>query len=117
MARHCLCLDLVDDADSVERYRAWHRPGATPPAIIRSIRAADITLMEIYQIADRLIMIMETGPNFSSEAKAAADAADPDVKAWEQLMDQFQKPLSGAQHGEKWVSATLIFDLSGHPPE
>lgn len=117
MARHCLCLDLVDDADSIDRYRAWHRPGATPPAIIRSIRAADIILMEIYQIADRLIMIMETGPDFSSGIKAAADAADPDVRAWEALMDQFQKPLSGARAGEKWTPAELIFDLSRHPSE
>ena len=117
MARHCLCLDLVDDADSIERYRAWHRPGATPPPIIRSIRAADITLMQIYQVADRLVMIMETGPGFSADAKAAADAADPDVRAWEALMDQFQKPLPGAGAGEKWTPAELIFDLSRHPSE
>ena len=117
MARHCLCLDLVDDADSIERYRAWHRPGATPPAIIRSIRAADISLMEIYQLGDRLVMIMETGPAFAPEATAAADAADPDVRAWETLMDQFQKPLPDAGSGGKWRSAELIFDLSRHPVE
>ena len=117
MARHCLCLDLVDDADSIERYRAWHMPGATPPAIIRSIRAADITLMEIYQLADRLVMIMETGPAFSPGLKAAADAADPDVRAWETLMAQFQKPLPAARAGKKWAPAELIFDLSQHSLE
>ena len=53
---------------------------------------------------------METGPAFSPEATAAADAADPDVRAWEALMDQFQKPLPDAGSGGKWRSAELIFD-------
>ncbi|KQW80786.1 L-rhamnose mutarotase [Brevundimonas sp. Root1279] len=114
MARHCLLLDLVDDPESMVRYRAWHEPGRTPEAVIRSIRAADITAMEIYQLGDRLVMIMETGPAFSAETKAKADASDPDVQAWERLMDQFQTPTPFARAGEKWTPAERIFDLAGH---
>jgi len=112
MTRHCLLLDLVDDAELIARYRAWHAPGATPPAIVRSIRAADITGMEIYQLGDRLVMIMETGPAFSAEAKAAADAADADVQAWEALMSQFQRPTPWTPAGQKWTPAERIFDLA-----
>lgn len=114
MARHCLLLDLVDDPESMARYRAWHQPGQTPVAVIRSIRAADITAMEIYQLGDRLVMLMETGPAFSPEAKAAADASDADVQAWERLMDRFQTPTPFAQAGEKWTRAEQIFDLADH---
>lgn len=114
MARHCLLLDLVDEEESIARYREWHRPGRTPDAVIRSIRAAGVTAMEIYQLGDRLVMIMETGPDFSPDAKAAADASDADIRAWEQLMDQFQKPTPFAREGEKWTPTERIFDLADH---
>lgn len=113
--RHVLMLDLIDDPDKIARYEAWHAAGAVPPAVVRSIRAADITGMEIHRLGDRLVMIMEAGPAFSSEAKAAADAADPDVQAWERLMDGFQKPTPFARQGEKWTPAARIFSLDEQP--
>ena len=113
--RHVLMLDLIDDADKIARYEAWHGAGAVPAAVVRSIRAADITGMEIHRLGDRLVMIMETGPAFSGEAKAAADAADPDVQAWEALMDGFQTPTPFARPGEKWTPATRIFSLDEQP--
>ncbi|HEV7608787.1 MAG TPA: L-rhamnose mutarotase, partial [Steroidobacteraceae bacterium] len=61
---------------------------------------------------NRLFMVMEVGPAFSLEAKAAADAADPDVQAWEKLMWKFQRPLPWAQPGQKWVPAEMIYDLA-----
>lgn len=114
MARYCLLLDLIDDPESIARYRAWHEPGQTPEAVIRSIRSADITAMEIYQLGDRLVMIMETGLTFSPEAKAAADASDPDIRAWEALMEQFQKATPWAAPGQKWTPAERIFELAQH---
>jgi L-rhamnose mutarotase len=113
--RHVLMLDLIDDADKIARYEAWHASGAVPAAVVRSIRAADITTMEIHRLGDRLVMIMETGPGFSIAEKAAADAADPDVQAWETLMDSFQKATPFARPGEKWTPATRIFSLDEQP--
>ncbi len=115
MTRLCLFLDLVDDPELMAAYRRWHAPGGLPPAIARSIRAADILEMEIWQAGDRMVMIMETGPSFDPAAKAAADAADPEVQAWETLMDRFQKRLPFAPAGVKWVSAEKIFALSEQP--
>ena len=48
--RHVLALDLQEDPELIEQYRAWHRPGGPPPAIIESLRAAGITEMEIFLI-------------------------------------------------------------------
>lgn len=110
--RYCFALDLQDDPALIARYQAWHAPGAVPEAITRSIRAADIRALEIWQTGDRLFMIMEVGPAFSAEAKAAADATDADVQAWERMMWEFQKPLPHAKDGEKWVALQRIYALS-----
>ena len=113
--RHCLALDLKDDPALIERYEAWHAPRAMPPAVIASIRAADILDMQIWRLGARLFMIMETGPGFSPEAKASADMASEDVQAWERLMWEFQQPLPGAAEGEKWLPMKRIFALDEQP--
>lgn len=114
-ARHVLLLDLVDDPAAIARYEAWHADGALPPAIGRSIRGAGIEAMEIYRTGTRLVMVMETSTGFDPAAKAAADAADPDVQAWEALMDSVQRPVPSATPNEKWTSAARIFTLSTQP--
>jgi len=81
----------------------------------RHDRDADIRDMQIWRFGTRLFMIMETGPNFSPEAKAAADLASEDVQAWERLMWEFQQPLAGAADGEKWVAMKQIFAKSDQP--
>jgi L-rhamnose mutarotase len=113
--RHCLALDLKDDPDLIARYRAWHAPGGPPAAVARAIRAAGIMDMEIYLTGNRLFMVMETGPDFSFEAKARTDAADPDIRAWEKLMWEFQQALPWAAPGEKWLRAERIFALDEQP--
>jgi L-rhamnose mutarotase len=109
--RRLLLLDLKDDPVLIAAYEDWHRPGRVPQRVLDSIRAAGITGLEIYRSGNRLAMVMETGPGFDAEAKAKADAADPDVAAWETLMSAFQQPLPWAEPGEKWLAAERIFTL------
>ncbi len=113
--RHVLLIDLVDDAEAIAQYEAWHADGALPPAIGESIRAADITAMDIYRSGNRLVMLMETGPDFDPQAKAAADAGDPAVQAWERQMNQVQRPLPWAAADAKWTPAARIFSLDEQP--
>jgi L-rhamnose mutarotase len=115
MARHCLVLDLKDDPELIEQYRRWHAPGGPPEPVIRAIRASGIEDMEIHLSGNRLFMIVDATPAFSWEAKARADAADPNVQAWETLMDQFQAPVAWARPGEKWARAERIFSLKELP--
>ena len=115
MARHVLLLDLKDDPELIAAYRQWHAPGGPPAAVIASIRAAGVEAMEIHLCGDRLVMLIEAGPGFSFAAKAAADAADPEIQAWETLMSRFQKPVPWAAPGEKWVLAERIFALDEQP--
>ena len=83
-----------------------------PEAIVRSIRDSGIEEMVIHRCGNRLIMVMETAAGFDPQAKAAADAADPAVIAWEELMDRYQQRLPWAPPGTKWMEAERIFALS-----
>jgi len=109
MKRYCLALDLKDDEALIEEYKEYHR--AVWPEIKESILSSGIVDMQIYLLGNRLFMIMETDNGFSFEAKAAADAANPVVQKWEELMWKFQQALPQAKPGEKWMRMEKIFSL------
>jgi len=109
MKKYCLAVDLVDDESMIAEYEAWHQK--VPAEIQKSIRDSGITNMEIYRVENRMFMIMETTDDFSFEAKAAADLANPKVQEWEQMMWRFQASLPFAKAGEKWVLMKKIFQL------
>jgi L-rhamnose mutarotase len=113
--RQILILDLQDDPDAIAAYRDWHRPGGPPEAVTRSLRESGIEDMEIWQAGDRLVMVMETGPAFDPAAKTMRDATDPEIQAWERLMDRFQRRLPFAPEGVKWVATERIYALGDQP--
>lgn len=109
--RHCLLLDLKDDAASIEQYEAHHR--AIPPAVTLVLRSQGVTDMQIYRLGTRLCMVMESDDSvFDAERMARAAATDPVLTAWEDLMWRYQAPTPWTPAGAKWVSAKLIFDLA-----
>ncbi len=110
MPRYCLALDLKDDPTLIAEYEKYHEK--IRPEIAESITSAGITQMEIYRLGNRLFMIMETTDDFSFEEKAAADAANPKVQEWENLMWHYQQALPMAKEGEKWMLMKNIFQLS-----
>ena len=108
MKKYCLALDLKDDAQLISEYEKYHK--AVWPEILQSIKDAGITNMEIYRVANRLFMIMETTDDFSFEVKAKADASNAKVQEWEQLMWKYQQALPTAKEGEKWMLMQKIFE-------
>lgn len=109
MAVRYLALDLQDDPKLIEEYENYHKN--IWPEIRKTIVDASITNMEIYRTGNRLFMVMETSETFDAAAKAQADADNPKVQEWENLMWKFQKPLPWAKEGEKWVEMKKIFEL------
>lgn len=109
MRRYCLALDLQDDPQLIAEYEQYHEK--VWPEIIASIKDSGIVGMEIYRVANRLFMIMDTALNFSFEEKALADNANPKVQEWEKLMWKYQLALPTAKPGEKWMLMNKIFDL------
>jgi L-rhamnose mutarotase len=109
MKKHCFALDLKDDPELIQKYIDHHQN--VWPEVLKSIRDSGIINMEIYHVANRLFMIMETQDDFDPEAKAKADTNNPKVQEWETLMDKYQKRLSFANRCEKWVPMEKIFSL------
>ena len=109
MPRYCLALDLKPDPALIAEYEAMHR--AVWPEIQDSIRYSGIHTLEIYRIENRLFMILEAADDFSFEKKATADAANPKVQEWEDLMWRYQQALPTARPGEKWMLMERIFAL------
>ena len=107
--RYCLTLDLKDDPQLISEYKRYHEK--IWPEIAKSIKASGIEDMEIYLLGTRMFMVMEVNEQFSFEAKAKADGENPKVREWEELMWKFQKPLSNAKAGEKWLLMERIFKL------
>ncbi|HEU0276289.1 MAG TPA: L-rhamnose mutarotase [Rhodanobacteraceae bacterium] len=108
-------LDLKDDPALIAEYESWHRPDRIRPAITASIRAAGIRDLEIFRVGNRLVMVLDVADDYSPAAKAAADAANPEVQAWERLMWRFQQPLPFAAPGAKWMRMERMFALHEIP--
>jgi L-rhamnose mutarotase len=109
-SRHLLILDLKDDPVAISAYEKWHLQ--VWPDILKGIREAGIEEMQIYRAGNRLVMLLETTPDFDFIAKAKADAENPRVQEWEALMDQFQQRLPFAESvEEKWIPLKVIFSL------
>jgi L-rhamnose mutarotase len=109
MQRYCLALDLADDPLLIAEYESHHQH--VWPEIIKSIKDAGILVLDIYRTGNRLFMIMEVSENFSFEQKNTADASNPKVQEWEELMWNFQQALPWAKTGEKWILMKKIFEL------
>lgn len=106
--RYALALDLKNDPVLIAEYETYHK--AVWPEILQSIRESGIEHMEIYRTGNRLFMIMEVNADFSFDKKSIADAANPAVQRWEELMWQYQQALPAAKPGEKWLLMDKIFE-------
>ncbi|TDW64352.1 L-rhamnose mutarotase [Novosphingobium sp. PhB55] len=114
--RRCFAVDLVDEPEMIARYRAWHAPGGPPAAVTEAIRADGVRDLQIWLVGDRMFMTMEQDAATAADAegKAARDAANPEVQAWDALMRTFQRPLPFAPD-RTWAEMERIYALSEQP--
>jgi L-rhamnose mutarotase len=107
--RLCFALDLQDDPALIQEYVQYHE--RVWPEVLASLREAGIVEMEIYLVEARLFLVMEVDETFSLERKAAADAVNPRVQAWEAVMWTYQRALPGTPPGQKWRLMERVFAL------
>ena len=77
---YCLSLDLVSDPNLIDEYKKYHQN--VWPEIIESIKSSGIEQMEIYQLENRLFMIIKAYNyfNFSKKAKRLLEELDKELK-------------------------------------
>jgi L-rhamnose mutarotase len=116
IVRRCFAVDLHDDPENIARYRAWHVAGGPPASVTAAIRQDGVVSLEIWQVEDRMFMIMEQDEDAAPtpEEKAVRDAANADIAAWDALMRTFQKPLPFAPD-RTWVEMERIYALAQQP--
>lgn len=107
--RYCLFCDLKDDPVLIEEYKEHHKK--VWPEILESIKESGIEKMNIYNLGNRLFMIIEVNESFSFDKKAALDENNPKVQEWETLMWEYQQSLPMAKKNEKWLLLNEIFKL------
>ena len=107
--KYCLALDLIDDTQLIAEYKAHHQN--VWPEIIKSIKDSGIEVLDIYNVGNRMFMIIEANEGFSFDEKSKMDADNPKVQQWEELMWKFQQALPWAKPGEKWMLMEKIFEL------
>ena len=111
MARLYFALDLNDNPELIAEYERWHQPDQIWPDVLESLRSSGIEDAEIFHTHNRLVLVLDVTSNFSLDEKAAVDAVNERVIAWEALMWKYQKPLPWARPGEKWILMQRIFSL------
>jgi L-rhamnose mutarotase len=106
----CYTCDLKNDPQLIAEYKKYHQ--AVWPEIKNSILDSGIINMEIYNLANRLFMIMEVDESYTPERKQMMDLANSKVQKWEKLMWKFQQAPLGGKEGEKWIEMEQIFRLN-----
>jgi L-rhamnose mutarotase len=110
MPRHCLTLDLKDDATAISEYKRYHMK--IWPEIKQSLFDVGVVEMEIYLLETRMFMIMDVNNTFSLAAKAAADVVNAKVQEWETIMHGFQKQLPQSGQEQWWIPMERVFCLA-----
>lgn len=109
MKRFCYTLDLKDNSKLKEEYIKHH--SNVWPEIINSLKESGIIKAEIYNIGDRLFLLIDTNDEFTEENKRKLDLKNSIVQKWEALMSNYQKKIEFSKSENKWVRMNKIFEL------
>ena len=93
--RYCQTLDLKNDPELIRTYQIYHSESE----------------MELYQLEERLFMIVETPLDFDWDTAMERLATLPRQAEWEAFVSRFQKCSPEDTSNEKWKMMTRIFHI------
>lgn len=120
MAMFAQALDLIDDAERIREYEAYHR--RIWPEVAAALRSIGISRMKIFRTGTRLFMIYEAPDGFDPARDYQAYASNPRCREWDELMRGYQRRVPAAPEGVWWTPMAEVFCLesqhpgSNHPP-
>lgn len=106
---YLMMLDLKDDTQLIAEYEAHHQQ--VWPEVLAHIRQSGVENMQIYRLGNRMVMLLQVGPDFSFENMAQNAAQNEAVQRWEHMMWQFQQATPWTPNGGKWQLMDKIFDF------
>ena len=109
MQRFIQTLDLIDNPELISEYidlhtRVW-------PEILQGIRQVGISRMDIYNLSNRLVMILELPDGADFDEVMNNLASLPRQREWEEYVGKFQNCISKSTSAGKWQRMTKIFSL------
>ena len=104
-------MELRNNPELIEAYKMAHAKGTVWPEITQGLKEVGIINMEIFLLATKLFMIMDTVVNFDHDKEMNALAEKPRQREWEAHMAQFQDAQKEATADQKWQQMERIFKL------
>ena len=108
---YCQTMELRPDDALIAKYREAHDKEHFWDEIKEGIRQVGILEMEIYILANRLVMIVETPQDFDWDSAMKRLASLPRQAEWEAYVSQFQQCSAEATSDEKWQMMERMFHL------
>ncbi len=113
MKVYALTLNLVDDAETIEKYKEYHRNPWPEP--LRGLGEVGITDMKIFLLGRRMFMYMTAADEFDPGVDFPRYIEqNPRAVEWDELMRTFQERVPEAREGEWWALMEQVFDLQDH---
>lgn len=109
--RYVQTMELKNDAALIRKYRQAHDREHFWDEIKEGIRSVGILEMEIYILANRLVMIVDTPLHFDWDKAMARLATLPRQDEWEHYVAMFQQCAADATSDEKWQMMDRMFYL------
>lgn len=105
-----LTLNLKDDSEAIEKYKAYH---TNPfPEVVSALKEVGILDMKIWLLGRRLFMVYVAEDHFDPDRDFKRYLQlHPRCQEWEDLMGTFQENLPEARPNEKWALMEQVFQL------
>ena len=109
MKHFAFALNLKDDLQIIEEYKAYHRD--VWPEVEQALKAIGITGMKIFLLGRRLFMYLEAGDDFELGRDFQRYQSSDRAREWDALMRRYQEPVSQAKADDWWLGMEEVFDL------
>lgn len=109
--RYCQIMEITDNPALIEKYRDCHSRAKHWPEINAGIREVGILEMELYIHDNKVVMIVETEPDFDWKPAMARLATLPRQAEWEAYVATMQGCDPEATSDQKWTLMERMFYL------
>ena len=111
LKRYVQFLEISSDPELVAQYRKWHSEEYSWKEVRDGIMEVGILEMEIYILGSKLVMIVDTAPDFQWDEAMSRLATLPRQAEWEAFVSKFQGCSAEARSDEKWQPMERMFRL------